>query len=159
MGSFWSIFQDNKDENTVPEGAENTTTANTESSTSESGSLQLRQEELDVSKNRIPAGEVTLSKEVIEEQKSMDVPVTHEEVVIERRYLNNEESDSPITSGETIRIPVSKEQVNVNKHTVVTGEITAHKRDVEETRHIDETVKREEAHVDSSGDTNVITRE
>jgi uncharacterized protein (TIGR02271 family) len=126
--------------------------------TEEEGTLQLREEQLDVNKNRVQAGEVTLVKDVVEEQKSMDVPVTHEEVVIERRSLDNRNSDSPITSGETIRIPVSEEHVDVDKHTVLTGEISAHKHDVEETRHIEETVRKEEAHVDSTGDTKVITR-
>lgn len=127
------------------------------SNTTEEGSLQLREEQLDVSTHKAQAGEVMLSKDVVEEQKSIDVPVTHEEVVIERRSFDNKESDSPITSGETIRIPVSEEHVNVDKRTVVTGEISAHKREVEETRHIEETVKREEAHIDSTGDTKVIT--
>jgi uncharacterized protein (TIGR02271 family) len=126
--------------------------------TEEEGTLQLREEQLDVNKNRVQAGEVTLVKDVVEEQKSMDVPVTHEEVVIERRSLDNRNSDSPITSGENIRIPVSEEHVDVDKHTVLTGEISAHKHDVEETRHIEETVRKEEAHVDSTGDTKVITR-
>jgi uncharacterized protein (TIGR02271 family) len=124
----------------------------------EEGTLQLREERLDVNKTRSQAGEVTLSKDVIEEERTIDVPLTHEEVVIERKSFNNEQSDSPITSGETIRIPVSEEHVDVDKHTVLTGEISAHKHDVEETRHIEETVRKEEAHVDSTGDTKVITR-
>ena len=145
MKNFLGLFQDNDNNN--------------EKETSEDGKLQLRQEELDVNKSRIQAGEVTLSKEVVEEQKSVDVPVTHEEVVIERRTINNEQSDTPISSGETIRIPVSKEQVDVGKHTVVTGEVLARKHEVEETRHIEETLKKEEARINTEGDTNVITNE
>ena len=124
----------------------------------EEGTLQLREEQLDINKSRVQSGEVTLSKDVVEEQKSVDVPVTHEEVVIERTSFDNKQSDSPITSGETISIPVSEEQVNVGKRTVLTGEISAHKREVEETRHIDETVKKEEAHIDSTGNTKVTTK-
>ncbi|ADK14554.1 MULTISPECIES: YsnF/AvaK domain-containing protein [Clostridium] len=118
--------------------------------------LRLRKEELDITKNKVQKGEVELSKEIIEEKKSVDVPVTREEVVIERRNLDNEASDSPITDEESIKIPVSEEKVDVNKHTVVSGEVSAHKRAIENTEHIDETLKREEAKVNKIGDPNVV---
>lgn len=121
--------------------------------------LVLHQEELDVTKDRVDTGEVILSKEIVEEQKEIDVPVTHEEVVIERRAIDHDESDSPIGSDETIHIPVSEERVNVGKHTVITGEVSAHKHDVEETKHIEETLKREEARVNSNGDPHIVNDE
>jgi uncharacterized protein (TIGR02271 family) len=121
--------------------------------------LSLRKEELDVAKNRVQKGEVELGKEIVEEHKEMDVPVTHEEVVIERKSLNNEVCDTPISDEETIRIPVSEEKVNVGKHTVVTGEVSAHKRSIEETEHIDETLRREEARVNRIGDPDVVDSE
>lgn len=118
--------------------------------------LRLRKEELDINKIKVQKGEVELGKEIIEEQKEVDVPVTREEVIIERRDLDNKASDSPITDEETIRIPVSEERVDVDKHTVVTGEVTARKHAIEDTKHIDETVKREEARVNRTGDPDVI---
>ena len=42
--------------------------------------LLLRKEELDIDKNRVQTGEVEFSKEIIEEQKIVDVPVTREEL-------------------------------------------------------------------------------
>lgn len=124
--------------------------------TDDTAKLTLRKEELDIAKNRVQKGDVEIGKEILEEQKRVDVPVSREEVVIERRSLNNETSDSPITSEETIKIPVSEEKVNVDKHTVVTGEILAHKREIEDTAHIDETLKREEARINKEGDANII---
>ncbi|MBL4931664.1 YsnF/AvaK domain-containing protein [Clostridium paridis] len=121
------------------------------------GKLELRQEELDVTKNKVKTGEVTLSKEVIEEEKHVDVPVMHEEVVIERKALNHEPSDAPISSGETIHIPVSEEKVDVGKHTVVTGEVSAHKREIEDTKTINETLKKEEARIDKDGNANLAS--
>lgn len=118
--------------------------------------LRLRKEELDIAKSRVQKGDVEIGKEIIEEVKTVDVPVEREEVVIERRTINNESSDSPITSEETIRIPVSEEKVSVGKHTVVTGEISAHKRVVENKEHIDETLKREEARIDKTGNADII---
>lgn len=122
--------------------------------------LYLRQEELDIAKNRVQTGEVSLGKEIVEEHKSVDVPVMHEEVVIERRAIDAEPSDEAITSEtETIHIPVSEEQVEVGKHTMVTGEVTAHKRAVEETEHIEETLLKEEARIDSDGEANIVASE
>lgn len=146
MGGFFGIFGDKDDRDTTTKNEKVTDDA----------TLRLREEELDINKNRVQTGEVTLSKEIIEEQKRVDVPVTHEEVVIERRSLDNEPCDSPITSEETIRIPVSEEKVEVGKHTVLKGEVSAHKHEVEETETVDETVKREEARINTNGNPNVI---
>jgi uncharacterized protein (TIGR02271 family) len=127
--------------------------------TADSATIQLRQEELDINKSRVPTGEVILSKEVIEEQKNVEVPIVHEEVVIERKSLNNEDCSSPITSGETIHIPVTEEQVQVGKHTVVTGEVSAYKREVEQTQQVNETVRREEARIDRTGNAALVENE
>lgn len=124
--------------------------------TKDAAKLCLKKEELDIAKNRVQKGDVEIGKEIIEERKKVDVPVKREEVVIERRSLNNQASDSPITSEETIKIPVSEEKVNVGKHTVISGEISARKREIENTEHIDETLKREEALINKTGDANVI---
>ncbi|WP_425350707.1 YsnF/AvaK domain-containing protein [Clostridium muellerianum] len=122
------------------------------------GRLTLHKEELDINKSRVQKGEVELSKEIVEEQKTVDVPITHEEVVIERRSIDNEASDTPISDEETIRIPVSEEKINVDKHTVITGEVSAHKREVEETERVDEKLKREEARINTNGDAEIIDK-
>lgn len=121
----------------------------------EARKLRLREEQLDVSKNKVQTGEVEVRKEIIEEQKTINVPVSHEEIVIERRAVNNDSTATPIGSDETIRIPVSEEQVEVHKNTVVTGEVDIHKREVQGTEQVKDTVKREEARVDKSGDVKV----
>lgn len=115
-------------------------------------SLRLREERLNVSKDRAQAGEVELHKEVVSEQKTINVPVTHEEVVIERHAVTDGRVDNtPIGEGETIRVPVSEEQVNVTKNTVVTGEVALGKRAAEETQQVTDTVRREEARIDQQG--------
>ena len=115
-------------------------------------SLRLREERLNVSKDQVQAGEVGLHKEVVSEQKTINVPVTHEEVVIERHAVTDGQVDNtPIGEGETIRVPVSEEQVNVSKNTVVTGEAAIGKRAVQETQQVTDTVRREEARVDQQG--------
>lgn len=113
--------------------------------------LRLREEQLNISKNRVQTGEVSVRKEIVEEQKTINVPVSHEEVVIERRPVHDETSAGPIGQEETIRIPVSEEQVEVSKRPVVTGEVEVHKREIQSTEQVQDTVKREEARVDKTG--------
>jgi uncharacterized protein (TIGR02271 family) len=151
MNNLFGFFDDDQSPKAETENSTNT------QSTQANASLELHKEELDITKNNIDAGEVVLSKDVIEEQKTVDVPVMHEEVVIKRTALNNERSDAPIGSEDTIHIPVSQEQVEVNKHTVTTEEVSASKHQVEETQHVEETLKHEEAHVDTTGSVNVIS--
>ncbi|QQZ63567.1 YsnF/AvaK domain-containing protein [Paenibacillus sonchi] len=121
----------------------------------EARKLRLREEQLDVSKNKVQTGEVNVRKEIVEEQKTINVPVSHEEIVIERRSVNHDSTAEPVGAGETIRIPVSEEQVEVNKNTVVTGEVDVHKREIQETEQVKDTVKREEARVDKTGNVKV----
>lgn len=155
MSIFGGFFGDDEDIRSEGEGEKEIENNAKEIDTDEAR-LQLRKEELDIAKSRVQRGEVELGKEIIEEHKSVDVPVTREEVVIERRSLNNEACDSPISDEEIIRIPVSEEKVDVNKRTVITGEVSAHKRSIEDTQHIDETLKREEAKINRIGDPDVI---
>lgn len=119
--------------------------------------IPLREEQLRAEKQRVQAGEVELHKDVIAEQQSIDVPVMHEEVYIERRPVTEGrvEDQTPIGQDETIRIPLSAEQVNVSKETKVTGEVSVEKRAVEETQRVSDTVKHEEIHVEKEGDVQV----
>jgi len=163
MSDFLGLFSDDQSKNTDNQNSQtdssnqgNETTSTTQSNQND-GKLQLHKEELDITKNNVDAGEVVISKDVVEEQKSVDVPVMHEEVVIKRTPMNNERSDSSAISQETITIPVSQEQVEVNKYAVTTEEISASKRQVEETQQVQESLKREEAHVDTTGSVNIVS--
>ena len=51
--------------------------------TDEEHSLKLREEQLNVEKEPVQTGEVEVHKEVVEEQKTINIPVTHEEVYVE----------------------------------------------------------------------------
>jgi len=131
------------------------TTAQDMTTTTEGRRLQLREEQLQVYKQPVQTGEVNLHKEVFTEQKNIDVPVTHEEVYIERRPASGQTSDTPIGEDETISVPVSREQVNVSKQSVVTGEVAVGKRTVQETQQVSDTVRHEEAHIDRTGNVHV----
>ncbi len=115
--------------------------------------LELREEQLDIETEQVQAGEVRLRKEVITEQRNIEVPVTREEVVIERRPAGDRQaSTSDIGQDEGIRIPLMEEQVNVEKHAVVREEVSLGKRKVQETKQVSDTVRREEARIETQGD-------
>ncbi|QOY37564.1 YsnF/AvaK domain-containing protein [Anaerobacillus isosaccharinicus] len=125
----------------------------------ESAHLDLREEELDIHKNRVETGDVVLHKDIIEEEQVVNVPVSHDQVVIERRAVANEPSSEPISEEETVHIPVTAETIDVDKHTVVTGEISAHKRSVQETEQVRDVLHKEVADVEVHGDTDIINKE
>jgi uncharacterized protein (TIGR02271 family) len=118
--------------------------------------LKLREEQLRVGKERVQTGEAQISKEVITEHRQVDVPVTREELVIERRPVNETLSGQEIGDDlrdETIRIPLTEEQVRVSKDTVVKEEVELGKRQVQETRHVEADVRREELRTDQHANT------
>ena len=120
--------------------------------------MKLREEQLNVQKESGEAGEARLRKDVVSERQSVDVPVSHEEVYIERRPGSGQASDTPIGEGETYRVPVREEQVSASKQAVETGEVAIGKRQFQDTQRVSDTVQREEAHIESSGDVNVRRR-
>lgn len=118
--------------------------------------IPLREEQLNVEKQRVQKGEVRVHKEVVTEQQRIDVPVSHEEVVIEHIPASEARpADTPIGQGEAIRIPVSEDQVNVTKQTVETGEIDVTKREVRGEQRVSGTIRREEPRIEKSGDVNI----
>lgn len=130
-------------------------TVQEEHATEEGQRLQLREERLQANKERVQIGEVNLRKEVVTEQQTLDVPVTHEEVYIERRVGCGQVTATPIGEGEALRVPVSTEQVNVTKQTVETGEVSVGKRAVQGTQQVTDTVRHEEARIERTGDVTV----
>jgi uncharacterized protein (TIGR02271 family) len=117
--------------------------------------IELREEELRATKEPVKAGEVRVRKEVIEKEKSIDVPVTREEVVIERQPVSGRPVTGDIKEGEEIRIPLTEEEVRVEKWPVVKEEISVGKRKVQGTETVRDTVRREEARIEEKGSAHV----
>ena len=134
---------------TAPAGSEY------ETGTEGEQNLRLREEQLRAQKQPVQTGEARLRKDVVTEEKRMDVPVTREEVYVERRPGSGQPADEPIGEGETYRVPVREEQVTVEKQPYVREEVAMGKRPVQETQQVSDTVRREEAHIERAGDVNV----
>jgi len=118
--------------------------------------VQAKEEQLHVSKQSVGAGEVSVRKEVHTEQRTIQVPVKKEEIVIERHNVSGRPvAAGDMKEGEEIRIPVREEQVHIEKRPVVTEEVSIGKREVEEIRPVTGTVRKEQIKVEKKGDVNV----
>ena len=156
MGLFDLFKEEETQKETRKKVREVDRTADTEFAAEDDVHLDLREEELDINKYRVDTGDVTLYKQIVEEEQSVDVPVFHDQVVIEQRAVDHQPTDEPITEEETVHIPVTAEKIDVEKHTVVTGEISAHKRSVQETEQVHEVLRKEVADVESHGNADII---
>jgi uncharacterized protein (TIGR02271 family) len=120
----------------------------------ESGAtVQLRQEELAARKQAVEAGRVSVGTEVVQEQQTLEVPVTREEVTIERHAVDRRPSDTPISAtSDTLSLPVHEEQLTTEKHAVVYEEVNLAKRAVHDTQQVSATLRKEVVDVDTIGD-------
>ncbi len=126
-----------------------TVAARPDSELTDGQALQLKAERLSVDKVRVASGAARIRKQVISEQQSVDVPVSHEELVIERRKVTDGKVGGMIGADETISVPLSREEVQVGKQTFVTEEVDIGKRAVGGTEHVSDTVRHEELVVDN----------
>lgn len=111
--------------------------------------LHLHEEKLVVDKERVQAGEVNVNKYVVEDVQTVEVPVTREEVYIERQAVTNETAAGAVfDDGENIHIPIMEERIEVTKRPVVSEEIIVGKREIHDTETVSESVRREEADID-----------
>lgn len=118
--------------------------------------VQLREEELAARKQQVETGRVSIGTEVVEEEQTLEVPVTREEVTVDRRSVNRRPSDEPISaSSDAIQVPVREEQVSVDKQPVVYEEVDVGKRAVQQTHRVSDTVRKEVVDVDATGDASV----
>lgn len=135
-------------------GADAATTGYADTGTTETDRLRVpvHEEEVRAERVRESAGEVRVRKDVVEENQSMEIPVTRDEVQVRRVSTNREATGdaTAFTEGDTIRVPVTAERVEVTKEPRVVEEIEISKRPVTETERVEETVRRERVDVDES---------
>ena len=112
--------------------------------------IERSEERLVVDKDTEQTGQVNVGKHVVEERQTVDVPVTREEVTIDRRPVDRATGDASF-SDESIEVPVYAEDVDVDQETRVVEELEVGKTQVTDTARVEETVRREEFDID--GDT------
>jgi uncharacterized protein (TIGR02271 family) len=113
--------------------------------------VPVHEEHLEASKRLADAGNVTLSKHVVTEQETIQVPVTEERVRVDWREPTGETTDGGVVFEEgTIEIPVSREEVDITKRTVQTGEVQVSKERQQRTEKVVDSVRREVVDVDDT---------
>ncbi len=110
------------------------------------------EEELQATTADQQVGEVVIRKDVVEENRTIEVPVRREEVHVERRPVTGDApSDTAFTEQSTsVRVPVMEEQVEVRKVARPVEEIEVTKTAVRETRQVQDTVRREEFDIEDT---------
>lgn len=122
-----------------------------DSTSSDTLRVPVHEEELRAERTTESAGEVRIDKNVVEEERTLDVPVTREEVQIRSVATDGSTAvGDDAFSGDTIRVPVTEERVDVSKEARVVEEIEISKRPVTETQRVSETVRREQVDIDDS---------
>ena len=106
--------------------------------------IPLSEERLDVSKTS-QENQARVTKKPVTERKTVEVPLTREEVSIERRPASGQtEAQSPIQSEEEITIPLKREEAQVSKKPYVKEEAVIKKKAYTDTKEITEDVTSEE---------------
>jgi uncharacterized protein (TIGR02271 family) len=104
----------------------------------EENTIPVTDEKLDVTKDT-QESQTTLTKEPITETKTVEVPITHEEVTIEIRPPSGQtKAQEPVSSKENITIPLKKEEVEVSKIPFVKEEAGVKKNPTTEAKEISE---------------------
>src|SRR5215216_6507056 len=112
--------------------------------------IPVMEEELTAIVRPAEAGAVRIEKRIVEEDRVLEVPVTDEQIRVERRIV-----DRPVGTDETqafeeivIDVPLSSEQVELQKQARVAEEIVVSKEAVQRTERVSDTVRKEEVYVD-----------
>jgi uncharacterized protein (TIGR02271 family) len=133
--------------------------ATTAGTTANDVHIPLREEELVADKQRQQIGNVHARREVTEEQETIQAPVTHEEVYVERRPGSNLPVGDDAFTDKDIDVPVMGEQLNVSKESRVAEDVHLRKNRVTEQQRASDTVRRERLNIDGQPEDVMQTRD
>jgi len=110
--------------------------------------VQVHEEELTATKREREIGQVRVDKDVISEERILEVPVTEERVRVERRVVDRAVTDTGDVFEEgTIEVPIHGEEIQTHKEVRVAEEIEIGKEAVQRTERVADTVRREEVRI------------
>jgi len=115
--------------------------------------VPVYEEDLSAAKRRVDRGVVRIEKELVTEDKTITVPVTEERVRVTR--VDAADAASTASTADAFRegvieVPVSGEEVDVQKSARLAGEVVVEKEEVKKDKQVSGTVRREEVHVDDA---------
>lgn len=114
--------------------------------------MTLFEEELQIGKKTVDAGEVVIGKRVEVEPVRETVQVMREDVVVERRPLPPGVGFEPRIEGDVTYIPLVQEELVIEKRLVAREELVVRKRRLSEDQVIEETVRKEVADIRREGE-------
>jgi len=118
--------------------------------------VQRHEEELQATKTMRDSGEVRVSKDLVEEEQTLEVPVTREEVHVQSHVVDREATDTSGAFQEgTVSVPVREEEIEVSKTARVAEELEIDKTTVQGTEQVTDTVRKERVNVEEVGDVDV----
>jgi uncharacterized protein (TIGR02271 family) len=109
--------------------------------------VQRSEEELRAGTREREAGSMRVRKRVRTDRERIEVPTKHEEVSVERVPVSGEATEAQIGEDE-VSVPVTEEEVIVDKRAVAKEEVRLRKDVVEGTEVVEEDVRREEIDVE-----------
>jgi len=110
--------------------------------------VPVHEEELTATKTARELGEVRIEKDVVAEERVLNVPVTEERVRVERRAVDRPAGAADAAfEDEVIEVPVYGEDVQLQKQVRVAEEVEIGKEAVQRTEQVRGTVRREEVEV------------
>ena len=117
--------------------------------------VPLTEEQVRVGKRTVDAGQVRLRKIVRTEIVNQPVEIRHEDVVIERVAAGDVRTGTAASDfkEEVIDVPLTREEVVVQKDAHVTGAVRLRKTEGVETQQVSETVRKEDVEVVRDGKT------
>jgi uncharacterized protein (TIGR02271 family) len=118
--------------------------------TTDADRIERAEEHLTVDKRAEQAGAVQVGKHVVEERQAVDVPVTREEVTLERHAVDRPVGSGDVFADEAIEVPVYEERVETGKEARVVEELEVGKTATTDTAHVEDTVRREEFDIDAT---------
>jgi uncharacterized protein (TIGR02271 family) len=154
-GGTYGAYYGGPPEGITGVGATGTEGPSTTGSSSPTGEDELRvqrtEEELRTGTREREVGSLRVRKRVRTERESIEVPVKREEVHVERVSVSGEATEAEIGEDEIV-VPVTEEEVVVEKRPVVKEEVRIRKDVVEDTEVVEEDVRREEIEVEDDTD-------
>jgi uncharacterized protein (TIGR02271 family) len=130
-------------------GVATDTTRDTDIGYVEEEVIPVHEEKITAKTRPVERGEVRIEKDVVEEQRTLEVPVTEEEVEISRRRVDRPVTDAGHAFEEgTIEVPLRGEEVEIEKRARVVEEVDIDKTAREHTEQVSDTVRREEVHIE-----------
>lgn len=123
------------------------------------GTMTRSEEQLKVGTQTREAGRARLRKYVVTEEQTVNVPVTHEEVRLEREPITNADAVTDVEIGEEVaEVTLHEEQVVVEKEAVAVEKVKLGKETVTEQQTVTEQVRKEQIETDLDGDGKPDTR-